>query len=128
MKLAAAVMVLVACGGKESPPPAQPVSNTVPVPDAGPIDAPMDEASAAIAKMTEFRDDMCKCADTACADRVQEEMTKWATTMAEDASRAREKRPAVSEEVMKRMTEIGQTYGECMTKAMTAGAGSAVTP
>ncbi len=79
------------------------------------------DAGEAVAKMTEFKDEMCKCKDKACADKVQESMTKWSTEMAAKAGDKKE--PAKADEAtMKKMTEVGQQYGECMTKAMSAGA------
>lgn len=97
-----------------------------------------EDVQEAMVKMGGFADDMCKCQDKACADHVQAAMTKWSTDMAARGVRGRNhERP--SDEVMKRMTEIGQRYAECMTKAMspqttpvgsaatTTAAGSAVT-
>ncbi len=78
------------------------------------------DAGEAVAKMTEFKDEMCKCKDKACADKVQESMTKWST---EQAAKAGDKKDVKADEAtMKKMTEVGQQYGECMTKAMSAGA------
>ena len=75
-------------------------------------------AGEAMAKMGEFADDMCKCKDKACADKVQEGMTKWSTDMAaKGGDKASAEKP--SEADMKKMTEVGQKYAECMTKAMT---------
>jgi hypothetical protein len=122
MKLRALVLVVfVACGGKEPAPVAPPPSNVSAIvvgPDAGPPDAPMDEIDVVMATMSGFRDDMCKCADKPCADAVQERMTKWSTKMATEAGE-RQSRKATEEE-MRRMTDIGQGYGECMAKAMGA--------
>jgi len=78
------------------------------------------DAGEAVAKMTEFKDDMCKCKDKACADKVQENMTKWSTDMAAKAGDKKDQK--ADEATMKKMTEVGQQYGECMTKAMSAGA------
>lgn len=88
------------------------------------------DAGEAVAKMTEFKDQMCACKDKACADKVQESMTKWSQDM---AAKAGDKKEAKTDEAtMKKMTEVGQQYGECMTKAMSAGAtapeGSAAAP
>ena len=74
------------------------------------------DAGEAMAKMEEFSNDMCKCKDKACADKVQEGMTKWSTDMAAKGGKKDEKPDEAS---MKKMTEIGQKYAECMTKAMT---------
>ena len=78
------------------------------------------DAGEAVAKMTEFKDEMCKCKDKACADKVQESMTKWSTEMASKAGDKKDQK--ADEATMKKMTEVGQAYGECMTKAMSAGA------
>jgi hypothetical protein len=73
-----------------------------------------DFTEKAAVSMGAFRDRMCACKDKACADKVQEEMMRWSTEMAKRAPRDRPNRN--SDEMMKRMTEIGTTYGECMTK------------
>ena len=76
---------------------------------------PEVDHDAAIAKMAEFKDQMCACKDKVCGDKVQEAMTKWSTDM---AARSPDKRVNASEAQMKKMTEVGQMYGECMTRAM----------
>ncbi len=81
-------------------------------------------AGEAMAKMGEFADDMCKCKDKACADKVQEGMTKWSTDMAAKGGEKSTEKP--SEADMKKMTEVGQKYAECMTKAMTPAADPAM--
>jgi hypothetical protein len=75
-------------------------------------------AGDAIAKMTDFKDQMCKCADKACADKVTEQMTKWGTDMAKEGA---DKAGAISEEEIKKMSSITDKMTECMTTAMTAG-------
>ncbi len=79
-----------------------------------------DPAADAIPRMIGFRDEMCGCQNKPCADEVQERMTKWSSEMAVRL----EDRPApkASVEEMKKMTEVGQAYGECMTRAMSAAA------
>jgi hypothetical protein len=72
-------------------------------------------AGEALAKMSEFADSMCLCKDKACAEAVQERMTKWSTDMAAKAGSARDEKP--SDEMIKKMTTIGQQYAECMTSA-----------
>src|SRR5678816_1183012 len=52
-----------------------------------------------IAKMTEFKDQMCKCADKACADKVMADMTKWTQDMAKEGGDKEAAKP--SEEDMK---------------------------
>ncbi len=80
-------------------------------------------AGEAMAKMEEFSNEMCKCKDKACADKVQEGMTKWSTDMAAKGGEKKDEKP--DEAAMKKMTEIGQKYAECMTKAMTPAADAA---
>ena len=96
MKLAAvgAVLLLAACPSKK--------------------DAKRAEA-AALAKMSELSVRMCECKDKACADHVQNAMTRWGEEMAKDPV-VRDSKP--DESVMKQMTELATTYGECMTKLL----------
>jgi hypothetical protein len=73
-------------------------------------------ASDAIAKMSDFKDQMCKCADKACADKVTEAMTKWGTEAAKEASA--DKDAKISEEDTKKMASVTEEMTKCMTKAM----------
>ena len=86
-------------------------------------------AGEAMAKMSEFKDQMCKCTDKPCADKVQADMNKWS---ADNAKNAGDKPEKPSDEDMKKMQDVGTKYGECMAKAMSAGAsvdpGSAAAP
>lgn len=75
-------------------------------------------AGDAIAKMTDFKDQMCKCADKACADKVTEQMTKWGQDMAKEGG---DKAAAISEDDTKKMAAVTEEMTKCMTKAMTAG-------
>lgn len=79
------------------------------------------ETATVLKRMSGFRDDMCKCQDKGCADGVQEAMTKWSADEAAKAA-GRERSSKTDEDSMKKMTEIGQAYGECMTRAMSAPA------
>ena len=76
-------------------------------------------AGEAMAKMEGFSKDMCECKDKACADKVNENMTKWGTEMAKTAGKADEK---PDPEMVKKSTETMTKYTECMTKIMMAGA------
>lgn len=69
----------------------------------------------ALAAMSGFADAMCQCRDKACADSVQERMTKWAIDVAANKEWANRK---PDEATMKKMTEHGEKYASCMTKAM----------
>ncbi|MBA3455984.1 MAG: hypothetical protein H0T42_22995 [Deltaproteobacteria bacterium] len=77
------------------------------------------QAEADMAKMQELTDQMCACrrTDKACADRVQDAMTKYSIDMAAQSSSVRDIKPTAAE--MKKMTELGQKYAECMTAAVT---------
>jgi hypothetical protein len=77
-------------------------------------------AGEAVAKMEEFQKKMCDCKDKACADKVNEEMTKWGTEMAKSAGKGDEK---PDPEIAKKSADIMTKYTECMTKLMMAGAG-----
>lgn len=83
-----------------------------------------DEVAEAMAVMNGFTDRMCGCNDKACADTVQDEMNAWSAAMAKTAGS--QARP--DEATMKKMTEIGVRYGECMAKAMQSSPPPAVRP
>jgi len=74
-----------------------------------------------ISKMEFFEKQMCDCKDKACADKVNEDMTRWGTEMARSASYDDE-RP--DPDMAKRAADIMTKYTECMTKLMMAGAGN----
>jgi hypothetical protein len=74
-------------------------------------------ANDSIAKMEGFQKAMCECKDKACADKVQDDMTKWGTEMAKTAKPADDK---PDPEMVKKSGEIMTKYTECMTKLMTA--------
>jgi hypothetical protein len=72
----------------------------------------------AMAKMESFQKQMCECKDKACADKVQDEMTKWAADAAKMA------KPDESDpEMAKKSGEVMAKYTECMTKASGMGMG-----
>jgi hypothetical protein len=75
-------------------------------------------AGEAMAKMSEFKDQMCACKDKACADKVQDSMNKWS---AENAKNAGDSKDKPDEKTMKEMQDVGTKYGECMAKAMGGG-------
>ena len=79
-----------------------------------------DKIHDAVDRMQEFQTEMCQCRDKACAERVNDALTKWGSEMAKHADK--DERP--DEAVVKRMTEIVTRYTECMTKLMTLEAGS----
>ena len=72
----------------------------------------------AIAKMTEFKDQMCACKDKACADKVNEEYAKWAADAAKASGGGAQN---MSADEAKKFSDVGLAYSECMTKLATAG-------
>src|SRR5262245_52319154 len=74
-------------------------------------------AAEAMAKMTEFKDEMCKCKDAKCAQDVSDKMTKWSQEQSKNAKEP----PKMSEEDQKKAAAIGEEMGKCMQTAMSAG-------
>ena len=79
-------------------------------------------AGEALAKMEGFQKQMCECKDKACADKVNEEMSKWGTEMAKNAKPGEAEKP--DPEMAKKSADVMTKYTECMTKLMMAGTGS----
>ena len=73
-------------------------------------------AAAAMAKMTEFKDEMCKCKDAKCAQDVSDKMTKWG----EEQSKTQKQPPKMNEADEKKASAIGEEMGKCMQTAMAA--------
>ena len=111
-------LLFVASCGSSSPPPAQPPA---PVTTAPPADA-ASSTNTVLAKMIEFKDALCACKDTPCAQHVSEDMTKWASDQAGKADTG----PKPTDDELKQMNAIGQKMGECMSTAM--GASSSPSP
>ena len=74
------------------------------------------EAKESLAKMEGFQKRMCACKDKKCADKVNDDMTKWGTEMAKNSRP--DGRP--SQDVIKKSVDVMTKYTECMTKLMTA--------
>lgn len=72
------------------------------------------DSGAALAKYTEFKDKMCKCAesDMDCANKVNEDMKKWADSQPKPKEGAAEVKPDP------KMAEVVTAMSECQTKAM----------
>ena len=66
-------------------------------------------------KLAVFENKMCACYDKACADKVNQEFTDWATAMAKTADEP----DLPSPEDSKRVSDIVTHYSECMTKLLT---------
>ena len=73
-------------------------------------------AAAAMAKMTEFKDEMCKCKDAKCAQDVSDKMTKWG----QEQSKTQKDPPKMNEADQKKAAAIGEEMGKCMQTAMAA--------
>ena len=71
-------------------------------------------AGEAMAKMTEFKDEMCKCKDAKCAQDVSSKMTAWTQEQAKSGA------AKMSEADTKKAQTIGEELGKCMASAMTA--------
>lgn len=75
-----------------------------------------------VAAYIKFKDDMCRCAagDSACAQRVSDDMTAWASEMAKTmGSQAEKLDPKEVERMVQLITPVMTDYTKCMTAAMT---------
>jgi hypothetical protein len=68
----------------------------------------------ALAKMTELKDEMCKCKDAKCAQDVSSKMTAWTQEQAKSGA------AKMSEADTAKAQSIGEELGKCMASAMTA--------
>ena len=76
---------------------------------------PVGSVATAMAKMQEFKTNMCKCTDAACATKVTEDMTKWSQEFAKTASKDQQ----IDEATTQKLTELTIAMSECAQKAMT---------
>ena len=115
--LVCGVLALVACGGGQKPAPEAPAPSPV-VANAKPAEPtpPKSEAGQLIDQMNKFTDEMCACADAACAQKVSDEMVAWS----QDLSKKYENNapPPMTEDETKQAQDIGMRMGNCMQKAM----------
>jgi hypothetical protein len=72
-----------------------------------------DEAMAA---MRRFKDQMCVCQESACAQRVSDDMTAWSKA---ESARAGDS-PRMTEEEQVEATRLGEEVGRCMQRALVA--------
>ena len=68
------------------------------------------DTAAATAKLTELKEEMCKCKDAKCAQDVSDKMTKWSTEQAKNQKEA----PRVTEKDQK----LSEDLGKCMQAAL----------
>jgi hypothetical protein len=74
-----------------------------------------------LAKMSEFKDEMCRCKDAKCAQDVSSKMTAWTQEQAKGDHPAK-----MSDSDTAKSQQIADQLGKCMANAMTASnAGSA---
>ena len=66
-----------------------------------------------VEKMREFKDQMCRCTDRTCANRVTEAMTKWSTDVMK-----RDRDNDFAKKLSPKLEEITKQFSECMMKAM----------
>ena len=76
------------------------------------------DSGAALVKMRELKDEMCKCKDAKCAQDVSDKMTKWSQEQAKNQKEP----PKMSAEDQKAAADLGDAIGKCMAAAMTTGA------
>jgi hypothetical protein len=69
-----------------------------------------------IAKLEEFQQKMCSCKDKPCAERVNDEMTKWGTAMVKEVRSKPPKKP--NPELARISSEMMTRYVDCMTKLL----------
>jgi hypothetical protein len=75
------------------------------------------------AKLTEFKDRMCKCADKACADKVMEDVVKWGQEVAKAMENA-----TPSEDDVKKRQAINEDMIKCQQKLISAAVPNPAAP
>lgn len=68
-----------------------------------------------LTKLESVKNAMCACTDTACAQRVSDEMTRWSLEVAKTGTRI----PNLTGERKERAMRIGEQTSKCMQAAMT---------
>lgn len=90
------------------------------VPVAGCPGKAKPDGAAAIAKLEDIRNQMCKCTDKACTDKVNEEYAKWG----QDQAKASGDKPAPSADDTKKTAAVMEEITKCTAKAI-GGPGAA---
>jgi len=117
-------LAIVACWRSSPPPPASPPVAEQSTARPQRVAPPMRNVDIMFEAMERFTDDMCRCQDAPCAQRVSEDLTRWA----QDQAKTEAEQPQMTEEDQKRAMDIGQRMGTCMQNAMMgSGAGSSGT-
>jgi chorismate mutase len=86
-------------------------------------DGAQDVARAALAKMEGFKAQMCACKDSACATRVNTEMSTWSTELAKIGTAT-----DIDATVTAKIGEVAQAYGVCLARVMSVDAAPVRTP
>jgi len=120
MRALCLAIALAACGATPQPPPVLATPAPVPVPPPPlPPDAAVDAApsgvAVALAKLTELTEAMCSCTDSACANRLAEDMQAWkhALGRSDDGT-------LPTEVEQQEMVALFDRLARCMTDAMTS--------
>ncbi len=71
---------------------------------------------AAIRKIDQFTDQMCACKDKACAEKVNDAMTRWGQEVAHEEPSFVDR---IDEKTQARISDIVKRLSDCMTKAFT---------
>lgn len=72
------------------------------------------KAAEGLAKMKGYKDQMCACADAACADKVTKDMADWMQGPGKELASVKP-----SPELEKQAEALGEEMSKCMQKAMT---------
>jgi hypothetical protein len=122
MRAVCLAIALAACGMAPPPPvvaspvPVPPPPPPPPAPDAA-IDAAPTGAAAAVARLTELTEAMCRCTDSACANHLAEDVQAWRQAL----GRSEDSAPPTEGE-QAQMVELSARLTRCMTDAMTSPA------
>jgi hypothetical protein len=79
------LLMMIACGGKSTPPQSTATEPAAAVEPAAPAEpAASDRSEELVAKIGEFKDQVCACADSACLEKAQKDMMEWALANMEE--------------------------------------------
>lgn len=74
-----------------------------------------DPEAALLARLTAFKDEMCRCTDAACSEKVQAGLSAWSRELAAKTT------PHENVEVAKKMQVVAEEMAACMSRSMAAG-------
>jgi len=115
-RLAVVVVLAVGCGGSPPAQKAQPAPPAASIANQAPPSAPPPKTMATmIAKLDEFKVQICACHDAPCVQQISDDMTRWGRDQADDPA-TQDLKP--SDDESKHISEITKAMTECMTRAM----------